>query len=99
MSGVRFSLGVRNANDKSMRLGDGEGDHLRSLYRRVTRNTRRLARTVHENYFHPVHEEFQGRTMWSLSNAFTSAFLGLGRSAAVRGGCQLGPFLEGKGAR
>ncbi len=33
-----------------------------------------LARLVHELYFQPVHEEFQPRTMWSLSNAFTSAF-------------------------
>ena len=28
-----------------------------------------LARRVHELYFQPVHEEFQPRTMWSLSNA------------------------------
>ena len=33
-----------------------------------------LARRVHDLYFQPVHEEFQPRTMWSLSNAFTSAF-------------------------
>src|ERR1019366_8406925 len=29
-----------------------------------------LARRVHDLYFQPVHEEFQPRTMWSLSNAF-----------------------------
>ena len=33
-----------------------------------------LAKLVHEMYFNPQHEEFQPRTMWSLSNAFTSAF-------------------------
>jgi len=33
-----------------------------------------LARRVRELYFHPAHDEFQPRTMWSLSNAFTSAF-------------------------
>jgi hypothetical protein len=33
-----------------------------------------LARPAHELYFNPHHEEFQPRTMWSLSNAFTSAF-------------------------
>jgi len=33
-----------------------------------------LARKVHDLYFNPQHEEFQPRTMWSLSNAFTSAF-------------------------
>jgi hypothetical protein len=33
-----------------------------------------LARTVHDLYFEPKYEEFRARTMWSLSNAFTSAF-------------------------
>src|SRR5207248_8117265 len=33
-----------------------------------------LARRVHDLYFQSIHEEFQARTMWSLSNAFTSAF-------------------------
>jgi hypothetical protein len=33
-----------------------------------------LARTVHDLYFEPKYEEFQPRTIWSLSNAFTSAF-------------------------
>jgi hypothetical protein len=32
-----------------------------------------LARKVHDLYFNPQHDEFQPRTMWSLSNAFTSA--------------------------
>jgi hypothetical protein len=31
-----------------------------------------LARTVHDLYFEPKYEEFQARTIWSLSNAFTS---------------------------
>lgn len=35
---------------------------------------RYLDRRVHELYFNPQHEDFQPRTMWSLSNAFTSAF-------------------------
>ena len=33
-----------------------------------------LVRKVHELYFTPQHHEFESRTMWSLSNAFTSAF-------------------------
>ncbi len=33
-----------------------------------------LARRVHDLYFEPKYEEFQPRTIWSLSNAFTSAF-------------------------
>jgi len=34
----------------------------------------RLLRPVHANYFHPTVEDFRPRTVWSLSNAFTSAF-------------------------
>jgi hypothetical protein len=33
-----------------------------------------LARTVHDVYLEPKYEEFRLRTIWSLSNAFTSAF-------------------------
>jgi hypothetical protein len=33
-----------------------------------------LARTVHDLYFEPKYEEFRRQTIWSLSNAFTSAF-------------------------
>lgn len=32
----------------------------------------RLMRSVHEHYFHPRYYEFKPRTVWSLSNAFTS---------------------------
>jgi hypothetical protein len=33
-----------------------------------------LARTVHDLYFEPKYDEFRPRTIWSFSNAFTSAF-------------------------
>ena len=33
-----------------------------------------LACTVHDLYFEPKYEAFRSRTIWSLSNAFTSAF-------------------------
>jgi hypothetical protein len=33
-----------------------------------------LACGVHDLYFEPKYEEFRPRTIWSLSNAFTSAF-------------------------
>jgi hypothetical protein len=33
-----------------------------------------LARAVHDLYFEPKYEEFRPRTIWSLSNVFTSAF-------------------------
>jgi hypothetical protein len=32
-----------------------------------------LARTAHDLYFEPKYEEFRPGTIWSLSNAFTSA--------------------------
>jgi hypothetical protein len=35
---------------------------------------RTLLPQVHRLYFQPEYEEFSPRTMWSLSNAFTSAF-------------------------
>jgi len=35
---------------------------------------RSLFSEVHRLYFQPQYEEFSPRTMWSLSNAFTSAF-------------------------
>jgi hypothetical protein len=35
---------------------------------------RHIARSVHDLYFEPKYEEFKPRTIWSLSNAFTSAF-------------------------
>ena len=34
----------------------------------------RLLKSVHSHYFTPQHEEFKPRSVWSLSNAFTSAF-------------------------
>jgi hypothetical protein len=40
------------------------------------------------------HEEFQPRTAWSLSNAFTSAFKELDAVPQFRATAKLGPFLE-----
>jgi hypothetical protein len=53
-----------------------------------------LARRVHELYFAPVHEDFQLRTMWSLSNAFTSAFKELDPIPQFKATAKLGPYLE-----
>jgi hypothetical protein len=52
-----------------------------------------LARKVHELYFNPQHEEFQPRTMWCLSNAFTSAFKELDPIPQFRATAKLGSFL------
>jgi hypothetical protein len=42
----------------------------------------------------PQLEEFQPRTMWSLSNAFTSAFKELDAIPQFRAAAKLGSFLE-----
>jgi hypothetical protein len=44
-----------------------------------------LARSVHDLYFEPKYEEFRPRTIWSLSNAFTSAFQGTGPGSTIQG--------------
>jgi hypothetical protein len=57
-----------------------------------------LGRRVHELYFTPQHQEFESRTMWSLSNAFTSAFKELDPIPQFRATAKLGRFLEAAGA-
>jgi len=51
-----------------------------------------LARTVHDLYFEPKYEEFQSRTIWSLSNAFTSAFKELDPVPQLKATAKLGRF-------
>jgi hypothetical protein len=53
-----------------------------------------LARRVHELYFTPQHPDFEARTIWSLSNAFTSAFQELDPIPQFRATATLGRFLE-----
>jgi Domain of unknown function (DUF932) len=55
---------------------------------------RYLDRKVHELYFRPEHEDFAPRTMWSLSNAFTSAFKELEPIPQYRATGKLAKFLE-----
>lgn len=57
---------------------------------------RHLARPVHDLYFNPQVEEFQPRTMWSLSNAFTGAFKQLDPIPQFKATAKLAGFLEGK---
>jgi hypothetical protein len=159
VTGVQFSIGIRNANDRSMRLAmcvgyrvlvcsnmAFHGDFTPVLAKhskhfslvdavsigvdRMQRNfeplaqhielvrqtpltdeaaklviyqafveggleaPRHLARIVHDNYFRPPHEEFQSRTVWSLSNAFTSAFKELDAIPQFRATAKLGLFLD-----
>ena len=53
-----------------------------------------LARPVHDLYFNPQHEEFQSRTLWSLSNAFTSAFKQLEPIPQFKATAKLAGFLQ-----
>jgi hypothetical protein len=55
---------------------------------------RHLARQTHDLYFNPKHDEFAPGTIWSLSNAFTSAFKELDPIPQYRATARLGPFLQ-----
>jgi hypothetical protein len=55
-----------------------------------------LARSVHDLYFEPGYEEFRPRTIWSLSNAFTSAFKELDPIPQFKATAKLGEFLEAR---
>ena len=49
---------------------------------------------MHDLYFEPKYEEFKPRTVWSLSNAFTSAFKELEPIPQFKATAKLGEFLE-----
>lgn len=53
-----------------------------------------LARRVHDLYFNTQIEEFAPRTMWSLSNAFTSALKELDPIPQFKATAKLAVFLE-----
>ena len=55
---------------------------------------RHLVREVHSLYFDPRYSEFSARTLWSLSNAFTSAFKELDPIPQFKATAKLGAFLE-----
>ncbi len=158
--GCRFSIGIRNSNDKSMRLamtvgyrvlvcdnmafhGDftpvlakhtkrlsltdalsigvdrmqrsfepmrrqveawkntqiADGTAKLIIYRAFIEGklevSKHLAQRVHELYFNPQLPEFAPRTMWSLQNAFTSAFKDLDPIPQFRATAKLAPFLDG----
>jgi hypothetical protein len=158
-SGCRFSIGLRNSNDKSMKLALTAGyrvfvcdnmtfsgdftpllqKHTRKLelkdsisiavdrihrgfeplktqvesmreqvlaedevkliiYQafldgKVTGVPRHLMPVVHELYFNPRHEAFLPRNLWSLSNAFTSAFKKLVATKQFEVTARLGAYL------
>ena len=52
------------------------------------------AGSAHDLYFRPTHSEFEPRTLWSLSNAFTSAFKQLDPIPQFKATAKLGWFLQ-----
>ena len=82
MSDKEFAIFLEQLSAGNMlETGDSLGKH--------------LARVVHHRYFDPQYKEFAPRTMWSLTNAFTSAFKELDAIPQFRVTARLGPFLEG----
>ena len=53
-----------------------------------------LMASVHAHYFKPHYPAFAPRTIWSLTNAFTSAFQALPPVAQFRATARFGAFLE-----
>jgi len=53
-----------------------------------------LLSAVHRLYFEPQYPEFSARTMWSLSNAFASAFKALDPIPQFKATAKLVEFLE-----
>ena len=53
-----------------------------------------LLSDVHRLYFQPEYPEFAPRTMWSLSNAFTSAFKKLDPIPQFKATAKLGEFVN-----
>jgi hypothetical protein len=156
-TGCRFAIGIRNANDKSMRLALTVGyrvfvcsnmafkgdfspvlskhsknfnliDALSVGVDRIQRSFEPLQKTinqwreyelqeaqakgiiydvfvdhlaplkllpsVHQHYFEPEYDEFQDRSMWSLSNAFTSSFKALPPFQQFKATGKLNPVLN-----
>lgn len=56
--------------------------------------TRQMMPTVHANYFEPAHEDFRQRNLWSLSNAFTSAFKSLAPLKQFEATAKLGLYMS-----
>ena len=54
---------------------------------------RNLMSSVHDHYFKPEQKEFAARTLWTLSNAFTSAFKTLAPIKQFEVTAKLGTFM------
>jgi hypothetical protein len=61
---------------------------------RIKAMPKHLLPDVHENYFTPGQDEFRPRNLWSLSNAFTSAFKQLAPIKHFEVTAKLGTYLS-----
>jgi hypothetical protein len=64
------------------------------INRRLSLAESMAATESHYDRFEPKYEEFRSRTIWSLSNAFTSAFKELDPIPQFKATAKLGEFLE-----
>ncbi len=71
----------------------GKADLLLGVCGWQARRSEGLLSEVHRFYFEPQYPEFSPRTMWSLSNAFTSAFKKLDPVPQFKATAKLGEFL------
>jgi hypothetical protein len=83
---VRRSTGTAGFTDDSGRSGKP------GIVMGATPPAAESARRVHDFYFSPRYPEFEPRTTWSLSNAFTSAFKDLDPIPQFRATAKLGTF-------
>lgn len=90
-------LGRRVTEMRDFGLTDNDARLLiyRAFLERAVRGVpRNLMSAVHDNYFSPKYEDFRARSLWSLSNAFTSAFKELSPIKQFEVTARLGSFLN-----
>lgn len=89
---------IRAMRDFALTDNDARLFIYRAFLERAVRGApRNLMSPVHDNYFNPKYEEFSPRNLWSLSNAFTSAFKELAPMKQFEVAARLGQFLADEG--
>ena len=99
--GCRFAIVIRNANNKRFRLACTVGLRVfvcQNLAFRGDFSPVLAKHSKHLSVEDTPYKEFQRRTVWNLSNAFTSAFKELDPIPQFRGTAKLARFLEGEPA-
>jgi len=65
------------------------------IYEAFVERRKHLSRNVHDLYFEPKYEEFQPRTIWSLSNAFYVGIQRTGSHPSIQGDSETGRIPGG----